>query len=86
MTEIEWEDELPRGTTKYPQMLEAIKAAQLDQPETRESWAKLNDFLSEGTARDLAWRLGKRYGEFDIIARKDGERTYVYARLKAGIE
>jgi len=84
--DIQWEDEPFKGTQKYPQMLKAIKKAQLEDPEARKRWAYLNDFASEATARDLAYRLGTKHDEFDFISRKDGETTNVYCRLKEGVK
>ena len=83
--DIRWEDELPKGTEKYPAMLKDIKKAQLANPDRRESWGYLNEFASEQTARDLAWRLGKTHVEFEFMSRKAEATTAVYCRLKEGI-
>ena len=86
MADIEWADDPSPANYKYPAMLKGIKAAQLEHPESRERWAFLAEFASEGTARDLAYRLGKAHDEFDVVSRKgDDDLTRVYARLKEGV-
>lgn len=81
--DIEWADDPTPANYKYPAMLKAIKAEQLEHDESRERWAFLAEFVSEGTARDLAYRLGKAHDEFDVVSRKgDDGMTRVYARLK----
>ncbi len=84
MSDIEYVDDPRPGNEKYPAMLEAIKADQLRFEGNRESWAWLNGFKSEGTARDLAHRLRGVHTEFEFIARKGLNETVVYARLKTG--
>lgn len=85
MSDIEFFDEPRPGNEKYPAMLEAIKEMQLSDPAKRDSWAWLNGFKSEGTARDLAHRLRGAHPEFEFIARKGQGETVVYARLKAEV-
>jgi hypothetical protein len=83
MADIEWADDPSPANYKYPAMLKSIKAEQLENSKSRERWAFLAEFVSEGTARDLAYRLGKHHDEFDVVSRKgDDGATRVYARLK----
>jgi hypothetical protein len=82
MTDIQFRDVPLPGNRKYPQLLTRIKREQLASIDNRELWAYLNEFESEGTARDLAYRLGKTHSEFEFISRKGEGTTVVYARLK----
>jgi hypothetical protein len=86
MADIQWADDPSPANYKYPAMLKSIKAEQLENPESRERWAFLAEFASEGTARDLAYRLGNTHDEFEFVSRKgDDEVTRVYTRLKEGV-
>ena len=82
MDEIEWADPSTRrpGNEKYPAMLENIKAYTLDSGEHR--WGVLNRMSNEPSARDLASRLARVHKEFEVVSRKDGDTTIVYARLR----
>ena len=82
---IQYETPAAPGNAKYPQMLASIKADQLANVGNRELWAFLNEFENEGTARDLAYRLGRDFTEFEFIGRKGEATTIVYARLKAEV-
>ena len=79
MPKLQYVDEPNPGNSKYPEMLAQIKHDQLDERHSGK-WAVLNQFKSEGTARDLAYRLGKTNPAFDFITRKGERFTVVYAR------
>jgi len=81
--DIQWvdADEVVPGNSKYPALLARIKSGALARPEVRHKYAFVTSYKSEGTARDLAVRLSKSHEEFDIIARKSGDVTIVYAQL-----
>lgn len=84
--EIQWTEEeevASAGNEKYPPVLQAIREVSLDNG-TRE-WAVLNEMTNEPSARDLASRLGRSNPDFDIVSRKRGDVTVVYARLKEGV-
>ena len=86
MGEIEWGDpatERP-GNEKYPAMLEAIKESSL--VGDHRNWGVLNRMSNEPSARDLASRLARVHKEFEVVSRKDGDETVVYARLKEGVK
>ena len=82
---IVWEDDPTPGNVKYEPLLGQIKAAQLGSDERRSQWAKVNTFDNDASARDTAYRLGKRWDEFDFISRKDDDGVTVFARLKEGV-
>jgi len=80
--ELEWEDDASApGNEKYPKMLVAIKDSSL--VGDHRQWAVLNKMTNEGSARDLASRLGRENPEFEVVSRKqDDGTTIVYARLR----
>lgn len=87
MSEIEWSDEdvSPTSYEKYPQLLAQIKGEQLASTRHRGLWAKLANFKSEQSGRDLAYRLKEPYPEFEFVSRKEGDKVTVYARLKGEV-
>ena len=82
MDEIEWGDPSTArpGNEKYPAMLAAIKESSL-LGDHRE-WGVLNRMSNEPSARDLASRLARVHTEFEVVSRKQGDTTIVYARLR----
>ena len=82
MDEIEWADPSTArpGNEKYPAMLADIKAYSLDSGDYR--WGVLNHMTNEPSARDLASRLARVHKEFEVVSRKQGDTTIVYARLR----
>ena len=82
MDEIEWGDPVTErpGNEKYPAMLADIKATSLEDDHHR--WGVLNRMSNEPSARDLASRLAKVHKEFEVVSRKQGDTTIVYARLR----
>jgi hypothetical protein len=87
MRKIEYVDDPTPGNAKYPQLLAQIKGEQLASTRHRGMWALIGEFNNEGTARDLAYRLGRTHDEFTFSSRKGEEgTTRVYAQLKEGVE
>jgi len=87
MSGIEYVDDPSPGNAKYPQLLAQIKGEQLASTRHRDMWALVAEFDNEGSARDLAYRLGRTHDEFTFAGRKGPNgMTRVYAQLKEGIE
>jgi len=86
MPKLEYIDEPNPGNSKYPEMLAQIKRDTTAGGDNYGKWAAINQFKSEGTARDLAYRLHKTNPSFDFISRKGEKVTVVYARynIEAG--
>ena len=82
MADIEWgspSTERP-GNEKYPAMLEDIKESSL--VGDHREWGVLTRMPNEASARDLSSRLARVHRDFDVVSRKEGDVTVVYARLK----
>jgi hypothetical protein len=83
MSEIEWATERMEkrpGNEKYPAMLEAIKEESLEKDHN--NWGVLARMDNEPSARDLSSRLSRVHVEFEVVSRKEGNSTVVYARLR----
>ena len=86
MEEIEWGDPSAAtpGNEKYPAMLAAIKESSL--VGDHREWGVLTRMPNEPSARDLSSRLARVHEEFEVVSRKEGDVTVVYARLKEGVK
>ncbi len=82
MDEIEWGDPSVRraGNEKYPAMLADIKESSLE--DDHRQWGVLTRMSNEPSARDLSSRLGRVHKDFEIVSRKEGAFTTVFARLR----
>lgn len=85
MGDIEYIDAPYPANSKYPKLLAQIKGEQLASTRHQGMWALIAQFESEGTARDLAYRLGTKNAEFNFMSRKGEDWTFVYAQLKEGV-
>jgi ketosteroid isomerase-like protein len=83
--DIKWLEGQPAPQSKYPAMLDEIKRTTVVNARMRGKWAILNTFTSQATARDLAYRLGRKHEDFEFTSRTvetdgDGVTAVVYAR------
>ena len=83
---VQWanpeEDVESTGNEVYPPMLDAILEATLNGDVEVGAWGILGEFDNANSARDLASRLSKKHPKFEIVSRKRGETTTVFARVK----
>lgn len=73
--DITWEPTAPAGNIKYEPMFNKVRQEQRVDPKLAGQWAVIANFESDGTARDTAYRLRKRFEDFEVISRRQGNGT-----------